>query len=69
MLDSFRTFRLNIVIRFAPCASVVLLTFLYIISEAVIPVPVFTGVNSSGNPVQKHWIPGQARNDKQSKPR
>ena len=37
--------------------SVVNLTLLYIDSEAVIPVKV-------GNPVQIHWIPGQARNDK-----
>jgi hypothetical protein len=25
------------------------------------------GVNSGGNPGQKYWIPGQARNDKQTK--
>jgi hypothetical protein len=30
---------------------------------AVIPAPVFTGVNSSRNP-GKYWIPDQARNDK-----
>ena len=33
------------------------LTFLYINSKAVIP--------ESGNPAQKDWIPGQARNEKE----
>jgi hypothetical protein len=45
-------------------SSVVNLTLLYIRSEVVIPAPIFIGINSSGNPAQKHWIPGQARNDK-----
>ncbi len=31
------------------------------------PAPFSNGVNSSGNPAHKHWIPGHARNDKQSK--
>ena len=47
--------------------SVVRLTLLYVISEAVIPPRIMYGINSSGNRVQKQWIPGQARNDKQSK--
>jgi hypothetical protein len=34
-----------------------------IVAKVVIPAPIFVGVNSSGNP-GKHWIPGQARNDK-----
>jgi hypothetical protein len=56
-------------------ASGVSLTLLYINSEVVIPAPIFIGINSSGNPAQKDWIPpyqvrgrlGQARNDKQRK--
>jgi len=32
-------------------------TLLYISSETVIPVPVFTGINASGNPIQKYWVP------------
>jgi len=47
--------------------SLVRPTLLYISSQAVIPVPVFTRINSSGNPIQKYWIPGQARNDNQNK--
>jgi hypothetical protein len=38
-------------------AIVVNLALLYITSEAVIPAPIFIGINSSGNPLQKHWIP------------
>jgi len=38
-------------------ASVARPTLLNISSEVVIPVPVFTGINSSGNPVQIYWIP------------
>jgi hypothetical protein len=56
-------------------SSVVRPTLLYINSEAVIPAPISIGINSSGNPPQKHWIPpyqvrgrlSQARNDKESK--
>ncbi len=51
------------------------LTLLYIGSEAVIPAPISTGINSSENPAQKDWIPpyqvrgklSQARNDNHSK--
>jgi hypothetical protein len=32
-------------------------TFLYISPEAVIPALFFNGVNSSGKPAQKYWIP------------
>lgn len=46
-------------------ASVVRLKLLHISSGAVIPAPYY-GVNSRGNPVQKYWIPGRARNDSQS---
>jgi|GEM_PF-6748571 len=42
-------------------------TLIYTRSEVVIPAPFFNGVNSSGNPVRKYWIPGQARNDNHSK--
>jgi hypothetical protein len=38
-------------------ASVVRPTLLYIGSEAVIPAPISIGINSSGNPAQKYWIP------------
>jgi hypothetical protein len=34
-----------------------------IAAKGVIPAPFFNGINSSRNPA-KHWIPGQARNDK-----
>ncbi len=37
--------------------------------EAVIPATVSTALvegEGGGNPVQKYWIPGQARNDNQS---
>jgi hypothetical protein len=36
---------------------VVNLTLLYINSEVVIPAPIFIGINSSGNPAKKDWIP------------
>jgi len=50
-----------------PFLSAVRPTLLYIISEAVIPARIEYGVNTTGNPVQKYWIPGQARNDNQGK--
>jgi len=39
----------------------VILTRFYINSEDVIPTPY---QERGGNPAQKYWIPGQARNDK-----
>ena len=37
--------------------SLVNLTLLHIDCEAVIPAPISIGVNSSGNPARKYWIP------------
>jgi hypothetical protein len=37
------------------------------VRKIVIPAHASAGVNSSGNPAHKHWIPGQARNDKYRK--
>ena len=42
--------------------------YLYFASKTVIPAPVFTGINSSRSPEErKYRIPGQVRNDSQSK--
>jgi hypothetical protein len=41
--------------------------FFTFISVVVSPARIKYGVNSGRNSVKKHWIPGQARNDKQSK--
>jgi len=40
---------------------------LYIHTDTVIPAPIFIGLNSSGNPAPKDWIPDQVRNDNQKK--
>jgi len=50
--------------QFETNSNVVDLTLLYINPKSVIPVPISIGINSSGNPGCKNWIPGQARNDK-----
>ena len=34
------------------------------IAEELLHLSIKYGVNSSGDPAHKHWIPGQARNDK-----
>jgi hypothetical protein len=54
-------------IPFTVHAGLVRLTLLCIEVEAVIPAPISIGINSSGHSVRKYWIPGQARNDNQSK--